>query len=106
MVHHCPSPERKSESFIKEKLSQLFTELPDIVIFGHTHLEMVYQYAHLTLVNPGSPTLPRNQALQLGTLGEIIIEQDKATIRLAQLTNEHWKTHSQYASATISKNPS
>lgn len=106
MVHHCPSPERKSESFIKEKLSQLFTELPDIVIFGHTHLEMVYQYADLTLVNPGSPTLPRNQALQLGTLGEIIIEQDKATIRLAQLTNVHWKTHSQYASATISKNPS
>ena len=106
MVHHCPSPERKSESFVKEKLSKHFTELPDVLIFGHTHLEMVHHYGDLTLVNPGSPTLPRNQALQLGTLGEIIVDQDKATIRLVQLTDEAWETHSQYASFTISKNAS
>ena len=67
---------------------------------------MVHQYGDLTLVNPGSPTLPRNQALQLGTLGELIIDQDKATIRLVQLTDEAWETHSQYASFTISKNAS
>jgi predicted phosphodiesterase len=106
MVHHCPSPERKSESFVKEKLSKHFTDLPDIIIFGHTHLEMVHQYRDLTLVNPGSATLPRNQALRLGTLGELIIDQDQATIRLVQLTDEAWETHSQYASLSISKNAS
>ena len=100
----CIRDRRKGESFVKEKLRKHFTELPDVIIFGHTHLEMVHQYRDLTLVNPGSATLPRNQALRLGTLGELIIDQDQATIRLVQLTDEAWETHSQYATFTISKN--
>jgi putative phosphoesterase len=103
MVHHCPSPERKDEPHVREKLSRYFDTLPDIIVFGHTHLEMVHRYRDLTLVNPGSPTLPRNQSLQLGTLGEIIIDNDQARIRLVQLTENHWQPHGVFSECVISK---
>lgn len=106
MVHHCPSPERKDEHHVKDKLSRYFKALPDIVVFGHTHLEMVHHYDDLTLVNPGSPTLPRNQSLQLGTLGDITISGDQALIRLVQLTENRWEPHHIFSECVISKSGS
>lgn len=45
-----------------------FGQAADIVVFGHTHYEMVDDYQGILLVNPGSPTVPR-QLQKLGTVG-------------------------------------
>lgn len=34
----------------------------DIAVFGHTHILLVEEYSHITLINPGSPTRPRGRS--------------------------------------------
>lgn len=38
----------------------------DIVLFGHTHISMIEKYDNITLMNPGSISLPRNNGRYIG----------------------------------------
>jgi len=93
MLHHCPSPLRKPESVVRKHLAARFTPLPNVVLFGHTHLESITKLGDLILVNPGSPTLPRNQSLQRGTLGKLTITPIGYTVALFQITESHVIAH-------------
>ena len=57
---------------------------PDVVVFGHTHLQEIENYKGVLLVNPGSPTLP-SYVPRLGTVGLLTIESGQVTARLVAL---------------------
>ena len=45
----------------------------DVVVFGHSHMGVIERTENMTLMNPGSPSLPR---LGKGTIGFIYIDED------------------------------
>ncbi len=88
MIHHFPSPIRKSPEVLDRHLNKHFQAArPDVLIYGHTHLEDVRTINETLFVNPGSPTLPRNQSLRPGTLGLMEINADHVHTTLLQLTD-------------------
>ena len=56
-------------------LETVFDAAVDIVIFGHTHYAVVEEFQGILMVNPGSPSLPK----QLRRLGQVaIMELERA----------------------------
>lgn len=89
LIHHFPSPRRKSADHIEKHLTKNFPDTrPDVLIFGHTHLEDVHSVGGTLFVNPGSPTLPRNQSLRFGTIALMDIHADHIATRVLQLTED------------------
>ncbi|MFT4633906.1 MAG: putative phosphoesterase [Candidatus Azotimanducaceae bacterium] len=101
MIHHFPSPARKSPEVIAKRVDRHFEERPDIVIFGHTHFEGIYQVNDMLYVNPGSPTLPRNQSLRMGTIGEMEISDSEITIIIHQITEAGLDPHGEIEHLTL-----
>lgn len=50
-------------------LKKVFDASVDIVVFGHTHYAIIEEYQGILMVNPGSPSLPK----QLRRLGQVAI---------------------------------
>ncbi len=50
-------------------LKTVFGAAVDIVIFGHTHYPVVEEFQRILMVNPGSPSLPK----QLRRLGQVAV---------------------------------
>lgn len=87
MLHDFPQPEHRPPELILERTRQRFPEVsPDVVVYGHTHMESVDRVNGLLCVNPGSPTLPHNRSLRLGTIGFLNIDQGAVAAELWQLT--------------------
>ncbi len=103
MVHHFPSPERKSAEVISKRVNRDFEQRPDIVIFGHTHFEGIYQVEDLLCINPGSPTLPRNQSLRHGTIGCLEISDAEISVVIHQITEQGLDPHGEIEHLTISR---
>jgi putative phosphoesterase len=103
MIHHFPSPVRKSPEVINKKVARHFPEGPEIVVFGHTHFEGVYALDDLLCINPGSPTLPRNQSLRMGTIGELLITPDEITVCIHQITEQGLDPHGEIEHLTLSR---
>jgi putative phosphoesterase len=103
MIHHFPSPARKSAEVIAKRVDRHFNEKPDIVIFGHTHFEGIYQLDNLLCINPGSPTLPRNQSLRMGTIGHIDISDSEISVVIHQITEQGLDPHGEIEHVKISR---
>ena len=88
MIHRLPSPARKSAKDIFRYVDKHFERRPRVLVYGHTHLEGMHQLEDLLCINPGSPTLPRNQSLRLGTIGMLEIKDEVVTSTILQLTND------------------
>ncbi len=54
---------------VAQQIARHFGEPVDVVVAGDTHVPEVTELGGVLLVNPGSPTLPRNLQTQLGTVG-------------------------------------
>lgn len=54
---------------VAQQIARHFGEPVDVVVAGDTHVPEVTELGSVLLVNPGSPTLPRNLQTQLGTIG-------------------------------------
>jgi uncharacterized protein len=94
MIHHFPSPVRKSPEHIFRYVEKHFGDVvPQVLIYGHTHLEGLHWVNNMLCVNPGSPTLPRNQSLRLGTIGFLEIESSRVTASVHQLTDQGIEVH-------------
>lgn len=50
-------------------LETVFDAAVDIVVFGHTHYSIIEEYQGILMLNPGSPSLPK----QLRRLGQVAI---------------------------------
>ncbi len=58
--------------------------LPNVVVFGHTHSAIIEHYKDILLVNPGSATLPQ-YVRKLGTVALLTISSGKGEARIVQL---------------------
>ena len=58
-----------AEDSLPRALNGVFGATIDIVVFGHTHHSVVEKHQGVLLVNPGSPSLPR----QVRRLGQVAI---------------------------------
>jgi len=87
MLHDFPSPGRWPAEVIAERARRKFPDASlDVLVYGHTHIEEVHRVGNLLCVNPGSPTLPYNKSMRLGTIGFLTITDDQASAELCQLT--------------------
>ena len=57
------------EANFSKALETVFDAAVDIVIFGHTHYAIVEEFQGILMVNPGSPSLPK----QLRRLGQVAL---------------------------------
>ena len=65
-------------------LETVFDAAVDIVIFGHTHYATVEEYQGILMVNPGSPSLPK-QLRRLGQVAILELERDHKRAEILQL---------------------
>ena len=87
MLHDFPTPQYRPPTLILDRARQRFPDVsPDVLIYGHTHIEAIDDVEGLLCVNPGSPTLPHNRSLRLGTIGFLNIAQGRVAAELWQLT--------------------
>ena len=93
LVHEFPTARRRPADYLMRRRDKLFqAPLPNVVIYGHTHYDEIHLVGELMCVNPGSPTLPRNQDLRHGTLGFLEIEGCRATATISQITDNGIET--------------
>ena len=87
LLHEFPSPGRRPASFVVAQAAKRFggDEPPDVVVYGHTHIEEIHSVGGVLFVNPGSPTLPHNKSLRLGTIGFLELNDGRASAEIRQL---------------------
>lgn len=69
---------------LPEALKEIFGKPVDVVVFGYTHEAMVERHSGVLLVNPGSPSLVRQQ-VKLGTVAILELDGDRAEARIVEL---------------------
>ncbi len=68
-----------------EKLISHFqSERPNIIIYGHSHKELIEKIDNVTILNPGSLTYPRNQKM-IKTYAIIEIQENNYEIKIINL---------------------
>ena len=50
---------------------------PDVVVYGDSHMDRIDVLEGTLCINPGSPTLPRNQSPRLGHVGFLTLERGR-----------------------------
>ncbi len=70
---------------LAEALIGIFGRPVDVVVFGYTHEAMVETHDGILLVNPGSPSLVRQQ-VRLGTVAILELTRDSAAASVIDLT--------------------
>ncbi|MBV1906971.1 MAG: YfcE family phosphodiesterase [Pseudomonadales bacterium] len=103
MIHRLPSPERKSPAQIHAYVERHFELIPDVIVFGHTHLEGLYQVGDMLCVNPGSPTLPRNKSLRMGSIGYLDIDGSCLSASIHQITDSGLIPHADITPMSLNR---
>lgn len=80
------SSEFWARDLIKHPETHGLKKAPDVVIFGHTHRDLVQSVNKSLLINPGSPTFPYYQH-RLGTVGLLEINSGKVEAQIVKLRN-------------------
>jgi len=75
MVHEVLDPVEMPHWPIERTMQHYFGCRTDIIVRGHTHVEGVQRYGDVWVINPGSPTYPRNLQAQPGTVGVLRLEE-------------------------------
>jgi putative phosphoesterase len=70
---------------LADALHSFFGEPVDTVVFGDTHIPMAETHQGVLFVNPGSPTLPRQQR-ELGTIAILETTSDGREATIVDLT--------------------
>ncbi len=84
LIHGFPLPHELPYRTQNELVDMHFEKRPDVIVCGDTHEARVDTYPNLTIINPGSPTLP-NQVRGLGTIGFLVIDKGNITTSIVQL---------------------
>ena len=66
-------------------LEAVFDAAVDIVVFGHTHYAAIEEYQGILMINPGSPSLPK-QLRRLGQVAILELEPDHKSAELIELS--------------------
>ena len=73
-----------TEGSLAGALEAFFGGPVDVAVFGHTHFAMVETHQGVLLVNPGSPTLPR-QTKRLGSVGVLELTPAGVSAQIVEL---------------------
>ncbi len=95
VIHAVPLPEHEYVAApVEPVLLRMFgrTDL-DVLVFGDSHVEAIFDLRGMLCVNPGSPTLPRQRLTTLGTIGFLDIVDGRASASLWQLTEDSIVPH-------------
>jgi putative phosphoesterase len=68
---------------LEGRVAGMFPEMPDVVVFGHTHRPLVERRGRLLLVNPGSPFHPRHGGP--GTVALLEVSDGRAEARVVEV---------------------
>lgn len=85
LVHDATLPEWPPQRTLESIMEHHFGGRVDVLVHGDTHVPEVEMMRGVLLVNPGSPTFPRNLSRRLGTVGFIEIEAGEARAWIHQL---------------------
>jgi putative phosphoesterase len=88
LTHDVALPENPPHRTIHTMMEHHFGGAQQIVVHGHTHVASIETLRGVLLVNPGSPTYPRNLSTRLGTLGFLEIVDGGVRAWLEQLDAE------------------
>ena len=86
MVHELIQTGKPTQRALDDIVERLFGEVPNLFIFGHTHVPFLdTSRSDFILVNPGSTTYPYNRMRQLGHVGIMELSEGQADLRLIDL---------------------
>ena len=97
VVHEVLDPVEMPHWPIERTMQHYFGCHTDIIVCGHTHVEAIQRYGDVWVINPGSPTYPRNLQAQPGTVGILRLEEGHR----AEVTIYDLKTLQSYPALTI-----
>ena len=75
VMHEVLDPVEMPHWPIERTMQHSFGCRTDIIVCGHTHVEDIQRYGDVWVINPGSPTYPRNLQAQLWTVGILGLEE-------------------------------
>lgn len=78
LVHDLALPEWPPYRTLESMMEHHFGGRVDVIVHGDTHVEEVSELKGVLLVNPGSPTFPRNYTVRKGTIGFLEVERGAA----------------------------
>ncbi len=87
LVHKMPAPLFRAWMRGKSEDGEL-NGAPDILVFGHTHCDLICNFEGILLINPGSPTFPKYPSA-LGAVGILNIESGKAEAAIVHLQSKN-----------------
>lgn len=73
------------EVSLPSALEGVFGSTVNVVVFGHTHYSVVVKHQGILVVNPGSPSLPR-QIRRLGQIGILELLPEGADAKIIELS--------------------
>ena len=85
LVHDATLPEWPPHRTLESIMEHHFGGRVDVLVHGDTHVEEITTLRDVLLVNPGSPTFPRNLTRRPGTLAFLDVHEGSARARLHQL---------------------
>jgi hypothetical protein len=85
MVHDATLPEWPPHRTLESIMDFYFGGRVDVLVHGDTHVAEVEEMRGVLLVNPGSPTFPRNLTRRHGTLGFLDVADGAARAWIHQL---------------------
>jgi len=85
LVHDATLPEWPPHRTLESIMEHHFGGRVDVLVHGDTHVTQVEEMRGVLLVNPGSPTFPRNLTRRLGTVGFLELHAGSARAWIHQL---------------------
>lgn len=87
LTHDLPIPEYPPHLTVARFIDRLYPgeAPPDVMVYGHTHVEQIDQIGGVLCVNPGSPTYPHGLDTQFGTIGFLDITAGRPEASIWQL---------------------
>jgi putative phosphoesterase len=85
LVHDATLPEWPPHRTLETIMDVHFGSRVDVFVYGDTHVPEVVEMRGVLLVNPGSPTFPRNLTRRLGTVAFLEVAGGTARAWVHQL---------------------
>lgn len=85
MCHCLAVPEEARWSELGEVMERCFGGAVDVIVFGDTHVATIETLEGVLMVNPGSPSFPRNLVGMLGTIGILHITGGRVEAHITPL---------------------
>jgi putative phosphoesterase len=85
LVHDATLPEWPPHRTLESIMDHHFGGRVDVLVHGDTHVPEVTEMRGVLLVNPGSPTFPRNLTRRPGTLGFLEVDSRSVQAWIRQL---------------------